>query len=87
MRAEAAKKKKEEAARKKAEQSALGGGPKKSQTRLDAKLEQNKKLGFGKVGGQNKADVSEHFATDDFDKALDKIKELSEECGMRKLNA
>jgi len=39
------------------------------------------------VGGQNKPDVSEHFATDDFDKALDKIKELSEECGMRKLNA
>ena len=31
--------------------------------------------------------MTEHFATDDFEQTLDKIKELSEECGMRKLNA
>jgi len=56
-------------------------------SRLDAKLNQGKKLGFGKIDANSKPDVGEHFLTDDFETTLQKIKTLSEECGMRRLNA
>mmetsp|Transcript_39113 Transcript_39113/g.59664 ORF Transcript_39113/g.59664 Transcript_39113/m.59664 type:complete len:81 (+) Transcript_39113:1364-1606(+) len=59
--------------------------------RVQTKLEACKKLGI-KVATEHKdaavkQDLSEHFQAESFEKVIERVKELSEESFMRKLNA
>lgn len=88
LRAEAAKKKKEEAALKKKQQGQQpNDADQQKLSKLDTLKNKNKKFSLADEGGNQKQDVSEHFMADGFEATVDKIKLLSEESGMRKLNA